>query len=191
MILPIMEPTCAGMVVRGDERAGAEFSADARYRYRLWRRFDASVPNPRFVAFTMLNPSTATEVVLDPTLRRCAGFAKVWGFDGFMVANVFALRSTDPRGLLVPGVDPVGPDNLAAISRTARECQQTVCGWGSFSAGGSFWRTFDGRDARFAAHAAITAIHPPQHLGLTREGHPCHPLYLRGDTMPQLFTVIR
>ena len=35
---------------------GATFSADRRYRYRLWRRWDGARP---VVAFVMLNPSTA------------------------------------------------------------------------------------------------------------------------------------
>ncbi|TMF61888.1 MAG: DUF1643 domain-containing protein, partial [Chloroflexi bacterium] len=68
---------------------GATFSADRRYRYRLWRRWDGARP---VVAFVMLNPSTADARRDDPTIRRCIGFAKSWGFGGVEVVNLFAYR---------------------------------------------------------------------------------------------------
>ena len=178
-----MDPTCAGMTTRGDEFAGAEFSASERHRYRLWRAFGRlAAPAPRFVAFVMLNPSTADENVLDPTLRRCEGFAKTWGFDGFMVANVFALRSTDPKGLLEPCADPVGHGNAAAIKRVCGESELVVCGWGAFADCDAWRFTLDGTLQR------IRAVREPHHLGLTKTGQPRHPLYLRADVKPQPFT---
>lgn len=50
---------------------------DGVYRYCLWRRVGGSTSR---VLFVMLNPSTADEVTDDPTIRRCAGFARRWGF---------------------------------------------------------------------------------------------------------------
>lgn len=179
-----LEPTRAGMVVRGDHFAGAEFSADGRYRYRLWRMFDylvSQVPE-RFVAFVMLNPSTADESKLDPTLRRCEGFAKRWGYNGFQIANVFALRSTDPKGLLAPGVCPVGQSNAAAIRRVARSSEMVIAGWGA-----SVPRDWEGTVDETLL--VIRADRIPHHLGLTKDGHPRHPLYLRGDVMPRPWEV--
>lgn len=43
------------------------------YRYSLTRVWDESLPS---VTFVLLNPSTADDVELDPTLRRCIGFAR-------------------------------------------------------------------------------------------------------------------
>ena len=67
-------------------RASATFSDDRarRYRYLLTRTWDASLP---VVNFVMLNPSTADAFVLDPTNRRCVGFARDWGFDGLVVTD--------------------------------------------------------------------------------------------------------
>ena len=68
------------MVVKGNAAAGAVFSDCERYRYRLWRVWDEGKPKACFV---MLNPSTATHEVLDPTVTRCKKTrdrAGVWRF---------------------------------------------------------------------------------------------------------------
>ena len=176
-----INPTVPDMIVKGDSFAGAEFSSDAKYRYRLWRIFDPLMITMarQFAAFVMLNPSTADEAKLDPTLRRCEAFAKTWGYGGFMVANVFALRSTDPSGLLVPTIDPCGRDNHLAIRRVANDCEIVVCGWGAFD---GLWSVPKFGGARDVALAAIrSAGRVPHQLGLTKDRHPRHPLYLRAD----------
>ena len=63
----------------------AEFSEDGRYRYYLTRRWDKC----RYpIIFAMLNPSTATAEIDDPTLRRCIGYARKWGYGGLIVVNL-------------------------------------------------------------------------------------------------------
>ena len=116
--------------------SGAVFSQDRRYRYRLWRQWGDG--NSR-VAFLMLNPSTADDITDDPTIRKCVGFAKQWSqqaygpsFGAVDVVNLFAWRSTDPDGLLV-AVDPVGPDNDAAIRLVLGNVQRIVYAWGRHS----------------------------------------------------------
>ncbi len=93
-------------LIEGD-RNGAVLSADGVYRYRLWRTWDASKPT---LAFLMLNPSTADATEDDPTIRRCLGFAKEWGYGSLVVVNLFALRSPNPDALR-ENDDPVGPEN--------------------------------------------------------------------------------
>lgn len=46
----------------------------------------------RYIAF---DPTTDGEAD-DPTVRRCRAFCQSWGYSGFAVVNLFALRSTDP-----------------------------------------------------------------------------------------------
>src|SRR6185436_1711534 len=107
--------------------SGATFSPCRRWRYLLWRRWDASKPVANFL---MLNPSTANEVKLDPTCARARDFAERWGYGALTVTNVFGFRSTNP--LLMKKVpDPVGPGNDAAILRAAKEADLVVCAWGN------------------------------------------------------------
>jgi len=146
--------------------AGADFSADRRYRYRLWRRWSDAKP----ACFCMLNPSTANETELDPTLRRCVGFARAWGCGGLEVVNLFAIVSPDPKVLLTDP-DPVGEGNDEAIFAAADRANVLVVGWGAFP------------EARERARAVAAVLgcggRPPMCLGTTVCGHPRHPLYLR------------
>ena len=113
------------MSVRAD--SGAKFSPCRTWRYLLWRTWGDPDRRAMFVG---LNPSTADETQDDPTVRRCLGFARAWGFGGLMMTNLFGLRSTDPRGLLAVD-DPVGPGNDAAILAQARRCPLVVLAWGN------------------------------------------------------------
>ncbi|MER9706091.1 DUF1643 domain-containing protein [Mesorhizobium sp. M0204] len=152
----------------------ATFSPCRTWRYRLERRW---APGPK-AAFILLNPSTADETKDDPTIRRCIGFAKAWGFGGLVLGNIFALRSTDPRGLY-SHADPVGPGNDAALFAIAREADKVICGWGTH---GALYRRGD--MVRLALlHKGAT----PLALKVTAGGFPGHPLYISADTVPKVF----
>ena len=51
---------------------------------------------PRCIMWIGLNPSTADEQQLDPTLRRIRGFSQTWGFTAFVITNLFAYRAMRP-----------------------------------------------------------------------------------------------
>ena len=81
------------------------------------------------ITFVLLNPSTADAVKLDPTLRRCVGFAKREGYGGMVILNLYAFRTKDPK-VMMAAADPVGPDNdrvLADVAGTGT----VVAGWGT------------------------------------------------------------
>ncbi|MCA3105646.1 MAG: DUF1643 domain-containing protein [Rhodocyclaceae bacterium] len=150
--------------------AGATFSRDRQYRYRLWRYWDLSRAP---LLMIMLNPSTADEERNDPTVERCERRARASGFGGLLVANIFALRSTDPKALYAHP-SPVGPRNDAAILAMAGEAGQVVCAWGVHGA-------LSDRGQRVASRLGREGIRLGV-LGLTREGHPRHPLYMASAT---------
>lgn len=149
--------------------SGAEFSACRQYRYRLWRLWDASRPTTVFIG---LNPSTADETADDPTIRRCLGYAKAWGFGRLEMLNLFAWRATDPKAMKV-AADPIGPGNDDAIRAVADTGGLLVAAWGVHG-------THLGRDREVCAMLA-GRLHV---LRLTKDGHPGHPLYLPAHLEP-------
>lgn len=155
-------------------RGWATFSDDGTYRYTLGRRWASG---GKRVCFCLLNPSTADAKVLDPTLTRCFGYAKRWGFHTMDVANIFALRSTDPKGLRKID-DPVGPGNDAAIVKLAKRADLVIVGWGTHAS----------LNSRHEEVFNLLAPHCDPHcLAITKHGYPKHPLYLRGDLEPRSF----
>jgi hypothetical protein len=150
---------------------GATFSQCQRYRYSLTRMWTPPNMLVRTVMFVGLNPSTADAQVDDPTIRRCVRFAVDWGFTRLFMANLHAYRSTDPKALLTVA-DPVGPGNLLAVQRMALQSEIVVCAWGANPLAPGALEIRDW--LRWRTHVF--------HLGLTKDGSPKHPLYLRADT---------
>ncbi|SFV31428.1 hypothetical protein SAMN05216456_1338 [Devosia crocina] len=148
----------------------ATFSPCRTWRYRLERRWGDGAQ----VAFIMLNPSTADEENNDPTIRRCISYAKHWGFGGLLIGNIFAFRSTDPKGLY-SAPDPIGPENDDWLDTIANQAAAIVCGWGVHGA----------YQARGRAVLDRLSHRKPMALKLTADGHPGHPLYLRKDLEPE------
>ena len=155
-------------------RSGAQFSDDRLYRFKLWRCWDEGLPS---LGWILLNPSTADAAEDDPTIRRCVGFARRWGFGGVVVANLFGWRATAPAELATPK-DPVGRA-LPGVAYSPWEmlwtCSTVVAGWGAAA------------ESPFVSKRVMqVACSDPARrqlfcLGRTKGGHPRHPLYVRGD----------
>jgi hypothetical protein len=152
--------------------SGATFSPCGRFRYRLWRTWKKG---GRLVTFIGLNPSTADATADDPTIRRCVGFAKAWGFGGVSVVNLFAFRATDPRELK-RAVDPTGPKNDAHLFAAAAEAVKVVAAWGVHG-------SHRGRDEEVIELLRKSGIRATC-LQRTAAGHPRHPLYTKGGLKP-------
>lgn len=146
----------------------AELSACGRYRWWL-RRSWKHRGDGRVVCFVMLNPSTADAQMDDPTIRRCMGFARLWGFGALSVRNLFALRATDPKKLQAAD-DPTGGHRGDIELRCAGTAHVVVAAWGA--------KVPFGRDREALEMLRGAALYC---LGTTKQGHPRHPLYVRGD----------
>jgi hypothetical protein len=144
----------------------AVFSLDRTYRYRLDRAWG---DGPR-VLWVMLNPSTADAFVEDPTVKRCMSFTRAWGYKGLTVVNLFAMRSPYPADLLHHD-DPVGPGNDDFIAVQALQAAVVVAAWGAH---------------RFAGQRGTEVMKilgsRAKCLGITKDGLPRHPLYVKGGT---------
>jgi hypothetical protein len=113
-------------------------------------------------------PSTADATADDPTIRRCIGYARRWGYGMLLVGNLFALRSTDPRQLY-DHPEPVGPDNDASLHEIVSNAERTIAAWGTHG-------TLHGRGYEVTEQLDVTLYA----LDTTQDGHPNHPLYTDG-----------
>lgn len=169
------EPTL-GNIIRT-----AEFSDDGQYRYQLTRVWDRKRPTLQVV---MLNSSTAGKDREDPTSRKVFRFAARWGFGSYVGSNLFAYVSPDPKALLRVA-DPIGPLNERYLDLVANSGDRILAAWG---AGVPLsWQDYArevGHRLRSAAVLDCTV------LGVTKEGWPRHPLYVRETTQPLTWTSI-
>lgn len=163
--------------------ADAAISPCGRYRTRLRRVWAEDEPSCVFIG---LNPSTADGTTDDPTIRRCVAFARRWDYGSLVMVNLYGYRSPEPAALwprwpmsaLDPtGGDPIGPDAL--LWSSCREAGIVIAAWGTFP------------KAALRAQVVMDVLHQdgvPLHvLGLTADGSPRHPLYIRADVRPQLW----
>lgn len=153
-------------------RSEAVYSDCDAYRYKLTRRW---ADKGRVVNFIMLNPSVADEVKNDPTVERCERRARMMRFSGFCVTNIFAWRDTDPHAMR-RAKEPHGPENCDIVLEAARASDRVIAAWGVHGAHLNQGRTM--------ANLLRASDVPLYHLGLTKDGHPRHPLYVAYATDP-------
>jgi hypothetical protein len=137
----------------------AILSQDEKYRYQLSRCWDETKP---CILFIMLNPSTADANIDDPTIRRVISFAKSWGYGGVYVGNLFAFRSTDPKGLKQTA-DPVGENNIQHIQTLVGLVDKVIYAWGN-----------NQKEPKWLTDLVAT----PYCIDISKKGVPKHPLYL-------------
>lgn len=151
---------------------GANFDTQRKYRYRLWRIWN---PDAGVVLWVMCNPSYADDEGDDATIRRTIWFAHAWGYGGILVVNLFALVSTDPL-VLYGHPDPVGPSNDAYIREAIAGTGRVIAAWGQHGA-------YLKRGA-VVTQLVAAAGKRLDCLGVTKDGHPKHPVRLAGDLEP-------
>jgi hypothetical protein len=189
---------------------GAVISDDGRYRYVLDRNLNEhpDMTGEGTVLFVMLNPSTADANKNDPTIRRCIRFGQRWGYDKLVVANLYALRATNPRALRTEP-EPVGAilptthlrdgagnviekrgvnindEWLRGLSADP-SLMRVICAWGHLGTHAQRERADRVFDILSTHYAPIKC------LGLTKDGFPKHPLargkhYVSYDDEPVVF----
>ncbi|MBY3432658.1 DUF1643 domain-containing protein [Rhizobium laguerreae] len=152
---------------------GATFSDCGRYRPLLWRTWD-DAPLAGHVLWIGMNPSTADGSVDDPTVRRECDFTAAWGYGVYRKCNVMDFRATQPKALLEAGVVPRSEINLSLIVDQARSAKIVILAFGALHKKLSHY----GTDVVCALEAENIEAYC---LGVTANGSPKHPLYLRKD----------
>ncbi len=151
--------------------SGAVFSegeeSNALYRHMLWRYWG---PGTAFLHITGLNPSTAGHAINDPTIRREIDFAKRWGYDGLLKTNAFDLRATDPKVMLAHSApNSVVNDSWIYWCMIHSAPPYGIAAWG-----------VHGNHQGRADY--LRECYDWKCLGLTKDGHPKHPLYVKATT---------
>ncbi len=145
------------------EPRGAVFSPCQTWRYELsntWDRADLTL------GFIGCNPSKASATAWDPTARKFDGFTRRLGFGGWYAANLFALVSTNPKGLSTFEGDPVGPETDERLRATANRCDMVIVCWGR--PGGVYTARVE-HVVGMLEHLSLWCF------GKTKDGHPRHP----------------
>ena len=144
---------------------GAIFSEDRKYRYALWRVWNINKP---ILVQIGLNPSYANEFKNDPTIARGIVRADKTGFGGFIMGNLDAYISTDPKALL-NNEYAIGEFTDYYLKEMIKLSERQLCGWGSFK----------GMAKR--ASTVYAMLPNPYCLGINADGQPRHPLYVSYD----------
>lgn len=140
----------------------AHLSGDGKYRYTLDRIWEV---DKIYINVVMLNPSTATHLVDDATIRRLVGFGQRRGYGGMHVCNLFAFRATNPKQLAMVE-DPVGPMNNYYLDQIRG---WVLCAWGR--------HPYQDR-VQFVTQLLKRNGCKLVCLGKTKEGYPKHPVRL-------------
>lgn len=160
---------------KDDAASVAVYSDCETYRYALTRVWDEKGQK---VCFIMLNPSKATEVQNDPTIERCERRARALGFGGFRAVNIFALRETDPHKMRKHRA-PEGPENAQILQDSCRWADMVIAAWGTHGE-----HLDQGPKIENMLKATGQDIYC---FGLTKFGHPRHPLYIAYSTQPEIW----
>jgi len=157
----------------------AIFSRCNRYRYQLDRSWTKRTSRKSTVTFIGLNPSTADAESDDPTIRKCTTYAQSWGYNRLIMVNLFAWKTTDPKGLMEPK-DPVGTKNDQHITRAVNESSLVLACWGEH---GTLLNRADELRSQYPRRLHC--------LQVNFSGEPTHPLYLPATLTPIKLTKAR
>ena len=123
-----------------------------------------------------LNPSTADEKQADRTMSKVMRFAEENGYDGYVMLNLTAERTPDPKKLSKELNEAMHRLNLKKIAELSERYPDAdiLLAFGN-GIGSKRYLRFCFRDI-----CRILQQHPRawKYIALTKYGHPRHPLYL-------------
>jgi hypothetical protein len=161
-----------------DSESKAQISACGRFRFRLRRVWDEQLPRCLWVT---LNPSTADAKVDDPTVRKCIGFARRWGYGSIEIVNIYPFRSPSPKACFAFMDELAESDkdlseavramNFLAWAHAKQLCTHYMAAWGA-------------SQIETNADAVINLFGDLDCLKLSNVGNPHHPLYVPYETVP-------
>lgn len=140
--------------------------------------------NPLFILG--VNPSTADEKKTDRTICKVMGFCDKWNHDGFVMLNLYPIRSTKPSNLPVDFDSEIHRQNLDIIESALKKYNNPtiLLAYGNSIIKRKYFKECLKDILSLFTKYTTSFIH----LGeLTKMGHPRHPLYVKYDTIPNIF----
>ena len=152
-------------------KSDAFFSPCRKFRWKLTRKINASSKELIFIG---LNPSFAGVTNNDSTLNRIIDFCDLWGYGSLTVINLFGRIEKNPKRL-ISYKDPVGSKNDFELNTSIQYWfQNDICdlwiGWGVNG-------TLMNKNEYVLRKIQNYNSKRPYVIGLTKDGHPRHPLY--------------
>lgn len=149
---------------------GAAFSGTGDcYRDELRRTWDY---NRQKLVVCMLNPSRASHLIDDQTVIVLIHFARLWGYGGLLIVNLYSWRSPSPKAMKAAEqrIGSANGDALeAAMAYAAANGGRLLAAWGTDG-------NFEGRADWFVSRATRVYRLELVCLGRTRSGAPKHPM---------------
>ena len=127
-----------------------------------------------------INPSTADKENSDRTITRVIGHAQRFGYDSFKMINIYPLRATNFAELPKEFDKKLHEQNLIEIKKAIQNASAILCAWGTYIYSRDYFKIC----YKELSEIIINANIPTYCLGVTKGGHPLHPL-LRGIPTPE------
>ena len=128
-------------------------------------------------------------VFVNQLLRSCssigansheAKYAQKYGYDSFQMINIYPLRATNFNNLPKSFNEELHRHNLIEIKKTIKNASAILCAWGTHIYGREYFKLCYNDILNIISMTTI----PIYCLGVTKHGHPFHPL-LRGIPVPE------
>lgn len=136
-----------------------------------------------------INPSTAAPNALDPTLQSAHRIATANGYDSFLMFNVYAQRATRPDDMEMERNEGLHSENMKAFAyllSLGGERPSIWAAWGTIIEKRPYLRECVREMVSMGERAHARWLHAGS---LSRKGHPHHPLYLKGQTPLEPFSI--
>lgn len=104
----------------------AIYSDDECYRYTLTKTWNKNKSKAIFIG---INPSGATEVIMDKTVMNLMNYLIVHQYGEVEVLNLFAYRSKKQEELVLPDIEQ-NAINIEYIKKSINTADLIIVGWG-------------------------------------------------------------
>ena len=132
-----------------------------------------------------VNPSTASPENLDPTMRKVEKIAENNGYDGYIMINLYPMRSTDPKKMHTHADEDIIIENIESIKSILSEGNYEIwAAWGRLIEEREYLKECLERVAKVANTYNCKWITFGE---LTKDDHPRHPLFLNTKSKKSSF----